>query len=191
LKDTFYEYGNFSLNNIGSSRTYYRSILDWKGLKGLRGDIYWYASSETQGPDKLTLYTLSLSEADSFRMQEIDTYPWRDYVWRTYPGTWIRYMTFAVHEDGGYTLALPDPEDRSVTQILRLDAEGIPVDPVLLDEKGTQVPVSLKKMPQDVEIQVDISFWKSPELELDSAHVVFWSLDNKGNLYWHREVKSY
>ena len=48
-------------------------------------------------------------------------YEWRNYIWRTYKDVWIGEMTYAEHKDGGYCICAPDPEDHTMTHIIRID----------------------------------------------------------------------
>lgn len=189
--DTSYIMEDISLLNIGSQRDYYRSVLDWYKGWGLRADIQWYKTHEEVGPDKLTLTRMGLGADGDFSMQTLGTYTWRDYVWRTYRDAWIRYMTFTRYKDGGYVLAIPDPLDRPTTYLLRLDDKGEPIDPSTLASGGELSPLAFRRLPAAAEPHVDISMWGRIEQKPDSAHVIFWGCDNKGNLYAYRKVQVY
>ncbi|MBN2380070.1 hypothetical protein JXM67_09750 [candidate division WOR-3 bacterium] len=186
--DTIYYMEDISLLNIGSQRDYYRTYIDWDKDWGLRADIQWYTSHEDVGPDKLSLTALSLGGEDSFSVRFLGTYPWRNYIWRTFRNAWMRYLTFVPYREGGYILAVSDPRDRSITHLVRLSEDGEPIDPATLEKGGEFSPRPFRRLPDQAESHVDISMWGRIEQVPDSAHVIFWGCDDKGNMYTYRRL---
>lgn len=176
---------------------YEKKILDWNRDTGLYA--YIRVESSVTGPpaqpDKLHLYKFDMRASDNAITQDsLGVFNWRDYVWRTYEDTWIGWMTFAHHKDGGYLLCIPDPKDRSITHVLRLDSKGEPIDPATLEGGGTKFSLDFDRRPSSAEPLVDFHIWNKPaykEIIRDSAHVLFWGCDNEGNLYAYRKVKKF
>lgn len=181
----------FSASSVGSPRDYAQNLLDWSQGRGLRAEIYWFQNYEDRGPDKLNLYSLSLRAEDNFSFKNLGVFNWRNYVWRTYNRTWIRHMTFASFEEGGWVLAIPDPEERSVTHLVRLSDQGIPLNPDSLKAQGVRKVRPVKRTPDGTVLEVDLVIWRSSAQKPDSARVLFWGLDNNGDLYAYRKVKKY
>lgn len=181
----------FSASSSGSQRDYSQNFLDWSKGTGLRAEIYWFHSYEDRGPDKLNLYHLSLRPEDNFSFKNLGVFNWRNYVWRTCKDTWIRYMTFSSSSDGGWVLAIPDPDDRSLTHLVRLSEQGIPLNPDSLKLGGGRQPRSIKRLPGRTLPQFDLAIWRGKGQKPDSARVLIWSMDAEGNLYAFRKIRKY
>jgi len=189
--DTSYIMEEMSMLNIGTQTDYSRTIHDWRKGWGLRADIQWYQTHPEVGPDKLILTKLNLGKDGDFSVQTLGIYPWRDYVWRTYPGAWMRHLTITPYETGGFVVAVSDPKDHSIGYLIRLDTEGYPVTPNTLEGSGTFSALAFDKLPSSATRNVALSMWGRIEQGPDSAQVVYWGLDNTGNLYSYRRLQVY
>jgi len=144
----------------------------------------------------LSLYRQHLTAESNYSVDTIGTFSWRDYVWRTYSDTYIKRLTFARHKEGGYILCLFDPANPSITHVLRLNEDGVPVEPSELKSGGKRSAKALKNLPPYVEPYVNIQKYQHPDPKIrkivdDSVHVIFWGCDDEGNLYAYRKVKRF
>jgi len=187
-QDTTYLMEDLSMLNVGSQRDYYRSIIDWNKGWGLRADIQWYSSHMETGPENVSLAALNLGSDGDYTIEHLGIYSWRNFIWRTYEDAWMRYLTFSKYRDGGYIMAISDPKDRSNTHLVRLDDEGIPIDPATLEDGGSFSSLPFKRLPSNTQPHADISMWGRIAEVPDSAHLILWGLDKKGNLYSFRKV---
>lgn len=159
-----------------------------RGL-GFKANIYYKDSTIL----KMYRFDFRISE-ESIVIDTIDDITWRDYVWRSYPNSWLGWITFCDYSSGGYLLYMPDPENRSTTHVLRLDQMGEPLDPSTLEDGGAQSSRVFNRLPSQIEPNVYFRFWEIPSYRggvRDSAQVLFWGCDTEGNLYTYRRVRHY
>lgn len=180
-----------ALSALQNRDDYYLFIPDWEESRGLSTFI-WPESAMAV----LNLARLKLNPEESWKYEKLGRFPWRDYIWRSYPDVWIGRMTYARHRDGGYVLCIPDPIDSSSTHLLRLDDNGLLLDPSSLSEGGTYLPRSFTRLPESAKPYVELKVWQKlkdgcPTFEPDSALVVFWGCDDDGNLYAYKKVKKF
>lgn len=188
VQDSFYS--EILSTNVGSRHERVGSYLDWEKRLAMR----------TMVLDKdLYIVHYSLKPSDNYKSNKSGPYPWRSYIWRSYLNSAIPYPIWAEHKEGGYTLCFLDPEDKSTVYVIRLDEAGVPIDPSTLDKGGTLSARHFKNLPSSAEPHVDFWIWRTHKkrtprdsyFELDSARVIFWGCDDKGNLYAYRKVKKF
>jgi hypothetical protein len=195
--DKKYSYGNYPHKILRLPYDYWRNYYDWNRGYGFLPEIRVPYDSEgnESACNLLTIYRFDLRGSEhSITQDSLGTYAWRDYVWRTYKDAWIGWISFTKHKDGGYVLCIPDPKDRSITHLLRLDRNGEPVDSDNLESGGEKTPAKFDRRPTTINPLVDFKVWTSPAPGVnvrDSAHVLFWGCDEEGNLYAHRQFRSY
>lgn len=170
------------------TRDFKAILVKWEQNKALVGHIY-PEKTERPGLDPDILAISHLGLAPPYNHYEIYEYRWRDYVWRSYPDSWIGEMTFAPHKDGGYTLFFPDPLDRSTTYMLRLNEDGELLDPDDLRNGGERSVKAFGRLPSGVEPHA--YFYLYERGDLDSARVSFWGCDDEGNLYNYSKLRKY
>jgi hypothetical protein len=185
-QQTFHKMGEFPII-IGVYFDDTQSIPEWN--EGWSIVAYLRSAS-------LSLYRQHLTAESNYSVDTIGTYAWRDYVWRTYSDTYIKRLTFTKHKDGGYILCLFNPEDRSTTHVLRLDEDGVPIDPSELKSGGSRSAKAFKNLPPSSDPYVDLQEWyhfnpNTRRVVDDSVHVIFWGCDDEGNLYAYRKVKKF
>lgn len=181
----------YTVMRLSRNKDYTRAYMDWGARRGLRAEIYWYASYADRGPDIVNMFYLDLRSQTNYRFTSVGNFGWREYVWRSFRNAPIRHMSFFRYGDGGYVLAIPDIEDRSVTHLVRVDDEGRPVDPETLGGGGRKSARAFKRIPDGVERYVDLLVWRSDGEELDSARVLYWGVDTEGNLYEYKAAKRF
>lgn len=165
-------------------------ISDWKKGEGFDFTIV----SEGGGPTNyLRVIRMKLSEQEGYGIEnDMPKYPWRDYIWRSYPDAWIEYLGCIQYKDGGYLVLIPDPADSSTTYGIRVDTNGVPVNPSDLSGGGTFSTRSFKRLPDDAKPHVNLNIWKQRNSWApDSALVRFWGCDENGNLYYYEKVKKF
>lgn len=162
-------------------------LADWEQTKALRAGIYPEPKRYGTGPDTLIITRLGL--APPCNQYERHKHHWRDYVWRSYPDSWIGEMTFAPYKDGGYTLFFPDPLDRSTTYMLKLNEDGELLDPDDLKNGGECSVKAFGRLPSGVEPHAYFYLYRRGDL--DSARVSFWGCDDEGNLYNYSKLRKY
>ncbi len=174
---------------------YFQAIVNWYQGMGIEAAILHDRTDNPQyGPDNLHISRLKGGPEEKSKPLKANVYPWRDYVWRSYPNSWIGWLTFSDYKDGGYLLYIPDPLDRSTTYALRLDEEGTPIDPSTLKGKGKCSARSFNRLPESAKSQADFRWWKDNNSRRDypdSARVSFWGCDEKGNLYNYTQLRKY
>lgn len=191
-----YEKGNFpsDILSYGPSSGD-RNYNDWKRGYGFRFFIrnYTPGGDTTEKPVNLYIRRFDLRASEtSIPAEELGTYKWRDYVWRTFRNAYIGYTTVANYKDGGYMLYLPDPLDYSTTHVIRLDYTGIPIDPATLDDGGEKKSLAFKRLPADQKPNVYFALSRGLQSFMpDSGCIYFWGTDNEGNLYNYRKVHNY
>lgn len=191
-----YPWHSFPATIRNGNSTYYMHYFDWE--RGYGYLAYILADSSILGPkptpDKLTIMRFDLKSSETtITRDSLGTFNWRNFIWRTYKNAWIGSMTFARYKEGGYLLCIPDPADRSVTHILRLDNLGLPIIPSELEGNGMKSTLAFDRITASVKPYVDFQIWDKPvQMTIhDSAQVLFWGCDNEGNLYSFRKVRIY
>lgn len=175
-----------ALDYLKLGSLYDEVILEWPEGWGIKTII---VSGETKD---LHVRRINL-KPDDYTAEEIGVYPWRSYIWRSYTDAWISRMTLARHKDSGYTLCIPDPDDSTTTHLLRLDKDGVPIEPDELRGGGIRSTRDFSRLPEEAERYVDLrirrreSYLTGP----DTAVVKFWGCDDEGNLYYYRKVKRF
>lgn len=177
-----------SFSSFLSNKDLEAPLFTWKHGYALKAGIYPRAESPA-GPANIVIHPIDLIEGSSF-IEDTRFLPWRDYVWRSYPDSWIGKMTFAPYKDGGYTLFFPDPLDRSTTYMLRLNEDGELLDPADLKNGGERSVKAFGRLPSGVEPHAYFYLYRKGGL-LDSARVSFWGCDDEGNLYNYTQLRKY
>jgi len=197
IYDKVYPSQNCGLDLIIWANDYNRNLFDW--IRGQAFNAYIRTRAldryNPATPDKLELVLFDLRSApNSIPSEKLGPYSWRNYVWRTYEDAWIGWISFFPYEGGGYLLCISDPEDRSITHVLRLDHLGEPIDPTTLDNGGKDNVRKFDKLPSTSESYVQLEIWNEPTYKgiiRDSAQVLFWGCDDEGNLYTYRAVRKF
>lgn len=172
-----------SLTIIRNHGYYVDSYSDWERGWGFIASLF-----GGNNPDlifqELSYGTLDLKPADGYSVGEKTTILWEDYVWKTYPDVFTGQLAIIPYRGGGYSLLIPDFIDSNTTHILRLNEEGIPINPSGLEGGGTLNPRPYDSLPSGFQPHVYFHDWvKYRVLSPDSAMVVFWGCDDEGNLY--------
>ncbi|MBD3365665.1 hypothetical protein GF359_10675 [candidate division WOR-3 bacterium] len=132
------------------------------------------------------------SQQNGIPGEELGSYNWRDYIWRSYEDAWIGRITFAKYAEGGYLLCMPDPSDPSITHILRLDYMGEPVEPSTLEDGVIKNVKKFDKLPSSAKPHVAFDITNKPTYKgivRNSAQILFWGRDEEGNLHAYRVVR--
>jgi hypothetical protein len=175
------------LDFLRSANKYGVPMIDWG-----EGFGFYVGVIRDGARNKIHVFKLNLKPEDGYPAEKIGEFYWREYVWKTYNDTWIAEATYASHKDGGYSLCLPDPKNSSSVYVLRLGEDGIPIEPSNLNGGGERSVRSFNRLPKESKPYVDMKIWfKDYTLTPDSAMVVFWGCDEKGNLYTYRKIKKF
>lgn len=163
-------------------------ITSWEKGVGFFAFIYPYTTGRI-----LSIIRLNMTEEQNYSATELGDFEWPEYSWREYPDVFIGKITITEHKDGGYCLYAPDYIDSSSTHVIRLSADGIPIQPSELTNGGTLDAYPFEQIPQDVEPQVHLRVWTNYRIRLapDSAMVVFWGCDDEGNLYAYSKTRRF
>jgi len=167
-------------------------VVEWENDRALTAGMAPHRTSPGLGPDKIGLAWSYLTPP--YDEVSYESYSWRDYVWRSYPDTWIDNLTLTPHKDGGYSLLIPDPKDRTTTCVLRLDEDGVPIDPSILKHGGEHSARSFARLPSSAKpyayFTLDCGDKKATVREA-YVRISFWGCDDKGNLYAYRQLRKY
>lgn len=189
LSEKVYLRDNFPFEMLQPERDFLRYYYDLPRGIGFKANINYKDST------LLKLYRFDFRvSVESIAIDTIDEITWRDYVWRSYPNSWIGWISFTEYANAGYLLYMPDPDDRSTTHVIRLTQMGEPIEPSTLEDGGAQSSRVFNRLPSQIEPNVYFRFWEIPSYRggvRDSAQVLFWGCDTEGNLYTYRRVRHY
>jgi len=182
--DKTYSSDNFHPLIVVPPDPFYKTFFDWN-----RGFSFYIEI--TDNIVETLRFDLKSSE-NSIPWESLDTYNWRNHIWRTFEDTWIGWLTLVDYKDGRYLLCISDPEDRSITHIVRLNHIGEPIVPSTFKNSENKKTKKFDKMPSSAKPYVEFQIWDKPGgLARDSAQVLFWACDDEGNLYTYRAVRKY
>jgi len=192
IDDRTYAGEGYPQRMVNIPREFRNIYFDWNRGYGFVAELR--TRSEAENIELLLLRFDLKRSGNTIPQDSVGRFIWRDYIWRTYEDTWIGRMTFEQYKGSGYILYFSDPEDNSITQVLRLDNLGVPIDPSTLANGGIKEPLNFNRLPETAKQYADYDIWNKltyKDIIRDSAQVLFWGCDDKGNLYSYRKIKTY
>lgn len=154
------------------------NYVDWQTASGI--DVF-------VCENELRIFQLFLTPEANYNAELVGKYPWRNFIWRTYKDAWIKRIYLTKDNEKGYDLYIPDPSDQSMTHVVRLDNDAVPIDPSTLESGGARNTLAFTLLPKGSKSYVDLLQWGV--LYPDSARAQFWGTDGNGNLYLYKKTK--